>query len=401
MTRGGEPTEHDPILMRSHCHKIVLVDTYDEGHHRSFVNLYARVLAESGMQVVTLCPFRLEDIASHLQPRVTQLLLSHDLANSGSTLSALNVLRSIARIIGTIDNVILVLFLDQFIGMEALPGKIIDVFFPFPWAVLAIHPRLENRRHGVLGLLKARLFGTKSLAEKYLSSRYLKFVAFLSETAPEIYSHYYPHHIFAWLPDASPARTLSKVGRIAAEIREAARGRKIVTIAGSLEQRKGLYHMMYLAMNADPSRYFFAFCGKPNWKTFEDFGRLFQEFRASSPENCFFHLEFISDLGDENEFDSILGCSDIIFCAMEGYEHSSNVVTKAACLRKPVIVTGRGICGLRTMKYRLGAVIPENDVFCALQALEHLSRSALDAAWDDYSKEFSVLRLRQALLELL
>jgi hypothetical protein len=159
--------------------------------------------------------------------------------------------------------------------------------------------------------------------------------------------------------------------------------------------------MMYLAMNADPSRYFFTFCGKIYWNTFGDSGRLFREFRETSPSNCYFHLEFISDLGEDNEFDSLIGASDIIFATMQGYDHSSNVITKAAQMRKPVIATGRGICGLRVVKYRLGAVIPENDVSCALYALKRLSENPHNGAWDEYARDFSVSRLRQSLLEAL
>ena len=283
-----------------------------------------------------------------------------------------------------------------------LPGRIIDICFPFPWALLEIHPILEERGShiGFFRRTKARFFGRKSISEKYLSSRNLNFVAFLSETTPEIYKQHYPHLVFACLPDVTHERAPSKLGRIAAEIQESANGRKIVTVAGSLDRRKGLYELMYLAMNADPSRFFFAFCGPTHWETFEDSGQLFRAFRSSSPENCYFHLEFISDIGDDNEFDSILHCSDIIFSAMPGFVHSSNVVTKAARLRKPVIVTGTGVCGLRAMKYRLGAVIPENDVYCALQALERLAGTSHVGAWDDYAKDFSVLRLRQVLVEL-
>lgn len=381
--------------------KVVLVDFYDEGHHRSFVNLYAQVLAESGQEVVVMCPFPVEDIDSYLHRRVSHVMLGNSkLYNVSSFFSSLRLLWSISRIIRHVDNINIVFFLDELPYMQKWPGLVIDVLFPFPWGVLNMHPILEEKDNSILRRLKVKFFGTKSISEKYLSSRYLKFVAFLSERAPQTYKQYFPHHVFAWLPDASHERLPSKPGRIAAEIQEASKGRTIVTIAGSLERRKGLYEMMYLAMNADPSRYFFAFCGKPCWETFEDFGRLFQEFRALAPMNCYFHLEFISDLGDENEFDSIIQFSDIIFSAMDGYEHSSNVLTKAAHMRRPVIVSGRGICALRTMKYRLGAVIPEKDVFCSLRALESLTATTYDGAWDDYKRDFSVLRLSEALVKL-
>jgi hypothetical protein len=384
-------------------YKIALVDLYDEGHHRSFLNLYARVLAESGLEVVTICPFQLEDIPPDLQSLVTQIRMDHDLQKEirQSILGLITLLRSIVRIIRpNHNNIDLVFFMNKFPRMDKLPGRVIDIFFPFSWAVLDMHPILEERNCGYLQRLKAKVFGKKSISENYLSSRYLKFVAFLSETAPETYKAYYPHINFSWLPDATHERAPSKRGRIAAEIKQASNGRKIVTIAGSLEQRKGLYQMMYMAINADPSKYLFAFCGKPYWESFDDSGRLFREFRANAPSNCYFYLNFISDIGDNNEFDSILYSSDVIFAAMQGYEHSSNVVTKAARMRKPVIVSGRGICGLRVMKYRLGVVIPEGDVFCGLQALEKLTSVSHNGAWDEYTRDFSVLRLRQALLDL-
>jgi hypothetical protein len=382
--------------------KVVLVDVDDEGHHRSFINLYAQITAEK-RQVIAVCPFPLEDIPAYLQPRVKHILFRRDLTTNSrsSILGAAKFWLSMRRVIKEIDDVGIVLFMYACQEIKYFPRILLDSIFPFPWAVLEMHPVLDERYNRFFYRVKSKLFGKKSISERYMSSKNLRFVAFLNETALEKYKEYYPSLTFAWLPDASRERKVLKLGRIAAEIRSAARGRKIVTFAGALDRRKGLYQMMYLAMNADASRYFFAFCGKPYWKSFYDSGRLFRAFQESSPENCYFHLDFISDLGDNNEFDSILSVSDVIFSAMQGYDHSSNLVTKAAQMRKPVIVTGTGTCGLRALKYRLGAVIPENDVACALRALERLAEKSHDGAWDEYARDFSVSRLSQSLLKLL
>jgi hypothetical protein len=377
---------------------IALVDVYDGGHHRSYMNMYAMALAEENVEVYSLSTFPLT-ISENLKSLIHHIPLPKHLGDDTSILGLIAFLRDIVGRLKNVQDLRFVFFMyTSFPAFNGLPGWMLDLLLPYSWGALNMHPVLGKTERSLAQKLRIRLFGERGISERYIKSRRMKCLAFLSELAVERYSTVFPKKTFVWLPDVADNHPAPTASEIATQITRRGKGRKIVTLVGSLGYRKGINLFMHLAMTADQSKYYFALCGEPAWHTFPDRGRLFKQFVSRADENCFFHLKYIED---DNEFDGVLAASDIIFNAMVGFQFSSNILYKAAVMKKPIIVTDRGVCGLRAMKYRLGAIIPENDVYSALRALDMLSGESWKGEWKQFEADFSVERLRHLLGKML
>ena len=64
--------------------------------------------------------------------------------------------------------------------------------------------------------------------------------------------------------------------------------------------------------------------------------------------------------------------SDVIYASYEKFYHSSNLLTKAAFFRKPILVSTGFCMAERVHAYRLGASVPEGDVERGLVAIHSL-----------------------------
>jgi hypothetical protein len=276
---------------------IALVDLFDGGHHRSYLNMYAMALAEEHIEVYALSTFPL-DIPENLRTLVHHIYIDKNslLGDNKSICAVIFFFRRLARILDDIEELRFVFFMYTSIpGLNRIPGRLLDLFFPYPWGALNMHPILGTPKRSIDQKLRLRLCGERGIAERYITSRKMKFLAFLSELVVDHYKSVYPQKNFEWLPDVARFQPHLPLGEIAEEMKRKAGGRKIVTLAGSLEYRKGTSLLMHLAMNADPSKFYFSFCGEPAWHTFPDRGRLFQEFMAQGAENCFFYMKYIED----------------------------------------------------------------------------------------------------------
>jgi hypothetical protein len=90
---------------------------------------------------------------------------------------------------------------------------------------------------------------------------------------------------------------------------------------------------------------------------------------ATRTKNCLFLPEHIVEGAGFNGF--VVMC-DVIYAAYHGFFFNSNLLTKAAYFRRPVVVSPGGVMADLTMRYRIGAVVvPEasEEVLAALRAL--------------------------------
>jgi len=374
---------------------IALVDWLDGGHHRGYLEVYSQALAEEGFEVHVISRSQV-NVPESLSSNIHLVLAPGNPAKHWSFLQSVRLLNKLSSVIRKIGGVDLVVFMDT-APINAVHGRAIDIVFPFSWAALNMQPILLSTKISLSQRLKRRLRGRQS-GEGYIYSGKMKFLAFLSEDAPKRYQKIHPHKRFIWLPDVALDHSKPPVDGIAEKLVKKANGRAIVTLAGSLEYRKGVTLLMHVALVADPSRYCFAFCGEPSWHSFPDGGRIFAEFASQPRDNCFFYLEPISE---DRQFDNLLRSSDVIFNAMIDFDFSSNIASKAGLMEKPIIVTAKGDQGLRAMKYRLGPAIPENDVYCALKALDDVTSGSWQGEWAQFKHKFCYFSFKERLAEIL
>jgi hypothetical protein len=65
---------------------------------------------------------------------------------------------------------------------------------------------------------------------------------------------------------------------------------------------------------------------------------------------------------DELVLNGVMDASDVIYAAYTEFPNSSNILTKAAFLNRPVIVSDGFLMAERTREFQLGVVVPEGDV---------------------------------------
>jgi hypothetical protein len=94
-----------------------------------------------------------------------------------------------------------------------------------------------------------------------------------------------------------------------------------------------------------------------------------KNFVFQSPSNCLFHFERIPD---ESQFNAVVSSCDVLFAVYQGFPHSSNILTKAAIFKKPVLVSNSFCMGERVRKFKLGLTVDEGKVLECNEALRRL-----------------------------
>jgi hypothetical protein len=110
---------------------------------------------------------------------------------------------------------------------------------------------------------------------------------------------------------------------------------------------------------------------------------------------------------DSAAFNALVVACDVLFAAYHDFPHSSNMLTVAAVLEKPIIVSEGQLMAQRVREYRLGEVVPEADPAATLETLRRVARdpaawrAARQPRWREYRERHSAAALDGALRELL
>lgn len=421
---------------------IALVDTDWLGHHATFFKNYTRALLELGYRVLAFCPDP-EDLhqwaTSHIGDRLGKdsnrlciyklvrpiennfrLRLSYKLLRELDkkliklgidsyfkdilSLETMQYWRDVSVAldkavleIGKKPDLVFFAMLDYYLSKWISPSQISKVF-PYQWSGLYFNPthlRVTKSQQGK---------DTDSWQpDNLLNSSLCQSVALLDEGVAGKLSQRIAKKPIVVFPDitneAEPDWEYDRVK----ELKEKAKGRKIIGLFGSLDIRKGILTMLLAAEQLKNKEFFFILAGKLWLSTFSfENQKRIKELINSSPSNCLFYLdEFIPD---GEKMNGLLSACDILMLAYDNFPHSSNMLTKAAVLKKQVIVS-KGYCmAERTNKYRLGLTIPEGDVSELVKAIEYMSQGEggkLDSDFVGLRKEHSYERLLEAFEEII
>ena len=141
---------------------------------------------------------------------------------------------------------------------------------------------------------------------------------------------------------------------------ERKKDRNVTGLFGSIFPRKSLDLLLDCVLNSDPNLHFFVVAGKIQWHLFSsDQQTRMKEIISNPPENL-----LICDGWIESEavFDSVFLMCDVIFAYYRDFTKSSNIVTKGAFYKIPVIVNNSYLMGERVRKYKLGYAKSEAEV---------------------------------------
>lgn len=255
----------------------------------------------------------------------------------------------------------------------------------WPWVGILFHPRLANRQ-------QARLEG-------YFRSSKARGAVFLVPSAIQTYSNAVPRLNFALVPDVADLEKPDVMPELSEEIRRRANGRTVVLQIGSIAAHKGISTLLDVIAKADPNRFFFALIGEVYWESFGAQQSRVQSFFATPPENTLVFPNYVKDERDYNGL--ILGC-DIIYAVYTDFNSSSNSLTKASGLHRPIVVSGNSLMGDRVRAFSIGSVAPVGDHRSILSELEVIASRPSEAfGFEQYAHAHSVETLKSALAEAL
>jgi glycosyltransferase involved in cell wall biosynthesis len=391
-----------------------MFDNFQGGHHPTYLRIFSKAFLELGYKVIVFC-LNPDDVSKWIDLdcpqkkgylytikvqkfKIPKLPIIGSLPRSLEVLSrwqyTAKVIKEETEKIQIFPDLVFFPWLDSYLSYY-LNNHIIDRIFPYYWTGIFFHPRnIRDEQHFLpilrtplshYAILKSpRCFGIGVLDE-------CENMRIQQEINKKVI-------LFPDITDEAPPNQNYEISR---KIQAKANRRKIVGLVGSLSKRKGLLTLLEVAEKSIRDDWFFVFAGKLETSSLSSKEMsIFLEVVESQPHNCFFHLERIPH---ESQFNSIINICNVLFAAYENFKSSSNILTKAAVFKKPVIVS-EGFCmDERVKKYNLGVSIAEGDVNRCIEALAYL-RSELDANFshlkpdfEEYASIQSVEKLRTSL----
>ena len=159
-------------------------------------------------------------------------------------------------------------------------------------------------------------------------------------------------------PDFCSSTPLDQVScPINDEVSKRKNGRVTTSLLGSIQPHKSVDLFFDCVRSANPKKHFFVVAGKFRRSAFSDKQwKIIQPIMENPPENLIIFNEW---LNSEAVFDSLVQQSDYLFAYYRNFKKSSNVLTKGAFYKKPVIVSEKYLMGERVRKYKLGFSLSE------------------------------------------
>lgn len=341
--------------------KVTVVDCSVSGHRETYYKQFANTWANMGHETSLLAPDgkRIQPSIS-FQPISTRPLLPLPagkpirkkwtvVRNAIIRLQNLNKLRLCLK--QEKPDLIFFACLDDMLP-TLTPQWLFKALLPYSWSGLLVQSALPPYKSGMPDI------------RPFLRSQNCVGIGVLNEFSIDSLKVFQPHILL--FPDFADLSLPNTDYLLWQKLREKAKGRKVVSLLGSINYRKGIELLLATIPLLPENEYFFLIAGKSSLTAQQEKG--LQEF-AQSRNNCLFSLDKIPD---ESCFNALISASNLIFAAYRQFTGSSNLLTKAAAFSKPVIVS-RGACmGWRVETYQTGRVVGEDNIEecrTAIQAL--------------------------------
>lgn len=384
---------------------IALFDYHSSGHHISYLRVFAEVLAELNYRVVVLTSAADEVGRSlaeldNIQVRgikkqefkfkfpLRRFAGFYDRKNTWDQTK--DELEKAEQELGFKIEFVYFLWLDEFVTpVPIFTHKLLVRGFNYPWSGLAFHLKYRYLPNHVQGRLSGK-------STDFFKLDGCKFVTTLDESMVPILSEAVPSKEFVALPDFATNEYISdEPTKLTEEIIEKARGRKIITLIGSIDRRKGLMPLIRLARKYIKNDWFFVVAGKftPNF-SMEEISEILN-FVTEYPDNILFKFGYVTD----EDFDAVLSITDIVYAAYLDFPSSSNMLIKAAIFKKPIVVSAGHLMGDRVEKYQMGEVVPQDDFKACGKAITKIltDPSRYGKGLRAYENDFSIDRLKEEL----
>lgn len=184
------------------------------------------------------------------------------------------------------------------------------------------------------------------------------------------------------------------------ELQHRCEGKKIILLAGILAERKNVYLFFEAARIAREKNlpWLFVIGGYTNryyWESEENYQK-FLNLAETNKENVIIKADGIQD---GKAFNAYVTRTDIMFAAYLDFWNSSNILTKAAYFKKPVIVSKGYLMAERVEKYALGECVDQNSAIEVVNAINALLNSYTNSVpkYNEYYQLHTQQQIAEAL----
>lgn len=190
---------------------------------------------------------------------------------------------------------------------------------------------------------------------------------------------------------------------LAAKVKSIAGNRRIISLVGHLQRTKGLVNFTAALRRPELKDSFFFLGGEVYWGEIDTPTRLSLLRAWEDAENLYCHLQRLSNEACLNQ---IIQISDVIYAVYSDFPNTSNIMTKAALLRKPILVSEGHLMADLTATYSLGEIVPENDVNAITTSLQemtqdsYLAKAQVQADWEGFASQHTADQLSASLVGL-
>jgi glycosyltransferase involved in cell wall biosynthesis len=182
----------------------------------------------------------------------------------------------------------------------------------------------------------------------------------LDDFEVDLYAASLQDKIIRLMPDITNDSVPSELGLMVENIKNRARGRKIIFIGGVIGGQKNITSWCGLIQEMDPAEWYFVQIGEVILDSFSAKDLIaYIRLLLAIPENVFILDSYI---GDESVFNELIIASDVIFAAYRNFSRSSNMLAKAAIFRKPILVSDGGLMGEKVKHYQMGIVVDMDNI---------------------------------------
>lgn len=394
--------------MPKHSPTVALVDWSWSGHHPTYFSFFASALSDLGVRVLPLCPEperfagpfgttpagQSEEGRSRVEYPLVLTFPPQPQIRPARCRPVIQGVRHFARLGRQlrrwerehgrrVDLVFFACIYDLHFQWFRLAAP----FFRFSWSGLYLHARSFRMPGSVIPYQ-----GILPCPERIFRSPGVRSVALLDEGilgAMRALSGR-PAVAFPDLSDVRVPKPGDPARGLADELLAFAAGRPIVCLTGHLQRTKGLLEFTRLAEDPELGDVVFFLGGAVNWMEISPETQRWMLDVWERQPNVFART---SQSLDELVLNGVMDASDVIFAAYTDFPNSSNILTKAAFLKRPVIVSDGFLMAERTREFQLGVVVPEGDVSAQKAGIRTLlSQKVREAASETPEREAYMAR---------
>ena len=245
-------------------------------------------------------------------------------------------------------------YIDDLVQCDLTIPYMLKAPFPRYFSGLLMEPRLK--------LLKKARFPVNFITStwlEYSSTNYRKLGVLVEDVTNEVQTllgksvTHYPDFCSSDTEE-QPDDPICKV------IRDRKNGRFVTSLLGSILPHKSLDLFLSCINQANPDDHLFVIAGRIAKEKFTSKNlETLNDLVETERENV---LIFDQWIPSEAVFDTIVTYSDILYAHYRNFPKSSNILSKAAYHKKPVIVSDKYLLGERVKKYNLGFSLPESKI---------------------------------------